>query len=142
MKATVRRIGGLGLVGKADSNHWVIMDTAPEALGFGAGSSPMELLLMALGGCTAMDVLTILAKKRIKLDDFEVLLDADRADTHPRVLTAIRLIYRFYGEDLKRSDLEVAVQLSEEKYCSVSAMLSKAATIECSIETYPPRPAR
>jgi putative redox protein len=142
MKATLRRVGGLGLVAKADSGHWVVMDASPEAGGFGGGSSPMELLLIALGGCTAMDVLTIMAKKRVKLDDFEVALEADRAETHPKVLTAIRMIYRFYGEDFKQSDLETAVQLSEEKYCSVSAMLRKAATIETAIEVHPPRPAR
>jgi putative redox protein len=142
VEATVRRIGGLGLAGKADTNHWVIMDTSPEGGGFGAGSSPMELLLISLGGCTAMDVLLILGKKRVKLDDFEVLLEADRAETHPRVLTAIRMIYRFYGDGLKLSDLETAVELSEEKYCSVSAMLRKAVSIECSVEIHPPRPAR
>ena len=142
MKAQVRRIGGLSLAGKADSNHWVAMDALPEVGGTDAGSRPLELLLIGLGGCTAMDVLSILAKKRVKLDDFEISLEADRTTEHPKVFTAISLTYHFYGDDLKRSDLEAAVKLSEEKYCSVSAMLRKAAPIQTQIEVHPPRPAR
>jgi putative redox protein len=142
VKAVVRRIGGLSLAGKADSNHWVSMDGPAEAGGADAGTRPLELLLIGLGGCTSMDVLSILAKKRIKLDDFEVTLEADRAAEHPKVFTALRMTYHFYGDDLRRQDLEEAIRLSEEKYCSVSAMLRKAAPIEIQLEVHPPRPAR
>ncbi len=142
MKAVVRRIGGTALAGKAESGHWVPMDTAPEGGGFGAAASPLELVLLGLGGCTSMDVLLILQKKRIKLDDFEIELDADRAATYPKAFTHILMTYHFYGEDLNRSDLEAAVELSQEKYCSVAAMLRAAAPIEFRIETHPPRRAR
>ncbi len=142
MKATVRRIGGLGLAGRADSNHWVIMDSPEDVGGFNAGSRPLELVLIGLGGCTGMDVLSILAKKRIKLDDFEIQLEAERSPEHPKVFTAIQVTFHFYGENLKEADLEAAVRLSEEKYCSVAAMLRKAATIKVNLEVHPPRPAR
>ena len=142
MQAVVRRIGGIGLVGKSDSGHWVAMDGRVEAGGYGGGSSPLELVLIGLGGCTSMDVLSILAKKRIKLDDYEVQLEADRAEELPRAFTAVRVTFHFYGENLKASDLEQAVRLSEEKYCSVAAMLRPAVPIEVKIEVHPPRPAR
>lgn len=142
MQAVVRRIGGVGLVGKADSGHWVAMDTRAEAGGYGAGSSPLELVLMGLGGCASMDVLAILAKKRIKLDDYEVHLEADRLEEHPRPFSAIRIVFHFYGEDLKPQDLDQAIRLSLEKYCSVAAMLRQAAPIEATFEVHPPRPAR
>jgi putative redox protein len=142
VKALVRRVTGLSLAGRADSNHWVPMDTAPANGGFAAGTSPLELVLIGLGGCTGMDVLSILAKKRIKLDDFEIELEADRSETHPRVLTAIRATFHFYGEDLKLPDLETAVQLSEEKYCSVAAMLRPTVPITVNLEVHSPRPAR
>lgn len=144
MQAVVRRIGstGISLVGKSDSTHWLAMDTSPAGGGLGAASSPLELVLIALGGCTSMDVLSILAKKRIKLDDYEVLLEADRAETVPRPFTAIRVLFHFYGENLKPEDLEQAVQLSYEKYCSVAAMLRPAVPIEVRFEAHPPRSAR
>ena len=144
MQALVRRIGGTGtgLVGKSDSCHWVAMDTSAAGGGLGAASSPLELVLIALGGCTSMDVLSILAKKRIKLDDYEVLLEAGRAETTPRAFTAIRVLFRFYGENLVHQDLEQAVQLSYEKYCSVATMLRTAVPIEVKFEAHPPRPVR
>jgi putative redox protein len=142
MKAVVRRIGGISLAGRADSGHWVVMDGREEAGGAGGGSSPLELVLIGLGGCTAMDVLAILAKKPIKLDDLEVELEADRSEEHPKAFTAIRLLFHFYGENLRAQDLETAVELSEGKYCSVAAMLRKSAPIEFRIEVHPPRPAR
>ena len=142
MKAVVRRVGGVAMVGKADSGHWVPMDGPEDVGGFTGGSRPLELLLIGLGGCTGMDVLSILAKKRVKLDDFEIQLEADRADTHPKVFTAIRLVFHFYGDDLKAEDLQQAVDLSEQKYCSASAMLRAACPVEVRIEVHPPRPAR
>lgn len=144
MRAIVQRIGAdrIGLIGRSDSGHWTPMDTDSDHGGHGGASSPMELLLIALGGCTAMDVLSILAKKQVKLDDLEIELDADRSEGHPKVFTAVRLVYRFYGEGLRESDLEQAVRLSQEQYCSVSAMLKKAAPVEYRVEMHPPRAAR
>ena len=142
-QALVVRIGGRGapLAGKSDSNHWVPMDTSDAGGGFEAANSPMELVLIALGGCTSMDVLSILAKKRIRLDDYEVELEGDRSETVPKVFTAIRVVFHFYGENLRSEDLEQAVRLSEEKYCSVAAMLRPSVPISVRFEAYPPRPA-
>ena len=144
MKAVVRRLGGTGLAlaGMSDSGHWVPMDGPEDVGGYGGGTRPLELLLIGLGGCTGMDVLSILAKKRVKLADFEIEIEAPRTAEHPKVFTSITLVFRFYGDGLKESDLEEAVRLSEEKYCSASAMLRKAAPVEARIEIHPPRPAR
>ncbi len=143
MKAVVRRIGhGFALAGKADSNHWVPMDIGEDSGGTDAAVRPLELLLIGLGGCTGVDVLSILKKKRVRLDDFEMELEADRVEPHPRIFSEIRIVYHFYGEDLKLSDLETAVELSQSKYCSASAILRASAPIASRIEIHPPRPAR
>ena len=89
MKANLKLVDGLAMVGKSSSNHWIPMDGPEEIGGFSAGTRPMELILIGLGGCTAMDVISILRKKRIQVDDFEIELKADRADEHPRVFTKI-----------------------------------------------------
>ena len=140
MQAIVKRIGRdrLGLVGKAESAHWIPMDTSLAGDGHAAANSPMELVLLAVGGCTAMDVLGILKKKRIVLDDFEVALEAERADSHPRLFTSIKLIYHFTGRGLMRSDLEQAVALSQDKYCSVAAMLRATVPLSYAIEVHEP----
>jgi putative redox protein len=130
------------MVGKADSGHWVPMDGPEDVGGFTGGSRPLELFLIGLGGCTGMDVLSILAKKRVKLDDFEIQLEADRADEHPKVFTAVRLVFHFYGDDLRLEELQSAVDLSEQKYCSASAMLRSTCPVDVRIEIHPPRPAR
>lgn len=142
MKAVVRRIGGVAMAGKADSGHWVPMDGPEDVGGFAGGARPLELFLIGLGGCTGMDVLSILAKKRVKLDDFEIQIEADRADEHPKVFTAIRLVFHFYGDDLRVEELRAVVELSERKYCSASEMLRQACPVEVRVEIHPPRPAR
>jgi putative redox protein len=122
-KAVVRQVHGITLAGKADSNHWVMMDGGDKFGGSNAGSSPKELLLMALGGCTAMDVIPILAKKRVPFSHLEVHLEASAAETHPMVYTDINVEYVVYGEGIDPADIERAIELSTTKYCSVSAML-------------------
>lgn len=134
MKAVVQRVQGLSLAGKADSNHWVMMDADQAVGGSDAGARPLELVLLGLGGCTSMDVLTILQKKRIPLDDYEVILEAQRAEDHPKVFTHISIKFLFYGKNLPEEAIRRAIELSESKYCSVSAMLSKAATISITYE--------
>jgi putative redox protein len=94
-----------------------------------SGSSPMELVLMGLCGCTSVDVVNILRKKRQTVWDVTVTAEAERADTPPRVYTSIRLVYRITGAGVNRKAVEDAVRLSKEKYCSVSQMLEKSATI-------------
>lgn len=127
MKATIKQVRGLTLVGKASSNHWVPIDTVEELEGQNAGTKPLELVLLGLGGCTGMDVISILKKMRSPIKDFEMELEADQAPQHPKVFTRIKMKYIFYGdkEQIKSKDIERAIQLSESTYCPVSNMLGK-----------------
>jgi len=134
MKAMIKRIEGLSLAARADSGHWVAMDSSAESGGAGAAAAPMEMVLMALGGCTSMDVLSILEKKRVVLDDYKLQVEAERASEHPKVFTSIRLKFFFYGHNIAKEAVERAIALSEEKYCSVSAMLKKSAEIKIEYE--------
>ena len=129
MKAEVYMVKGLSFVAKSDSNHWLAMDGPPELRGAGAASRPMELFLLGLAGCTGMDVVSILLKKRAPLQAFRLDVNASRAEEHPKVFTAIHLTYHLEGEELKEKDVVEAIRLSQEKYCSASAMLSKACEI-------------
>lgn len=134
MRAKIKRIEGLALVGTADSNNMVPMDAELEVGGKYAAVKPMELILMGLGGCTAMDVLSILSKKRVNLDDFFMEIEAERAEEHPRVFTKIALKYIFVGEDIPREAVERAIELSETKYCSVHKMLESTVSLRSSYE--------
>lgn len=122
-KAFVRQVQGITLAGKADSNHWVVMDSSDKFGGSLAGSSPKELLLMSLGGCSAMDIIPILAKKRAPVSHVEVHLTATMAEEHPQVYTDIHMEFVVYGNGINPADVERAIELSTTKYCSVSAML-------------------
>jgi putative redox protein len=141
MKASIMRVTAMGLLGKADSNHWVSMDADQSVGGDDAAARPMELVLLGLGGCTSMDVLSILAKKRIHLVDYECHLEAERADEHPRVFTRITIHFVFYGDAIPAEAVERAIALSEEKYCSASAMLRKTAEVKVEYEIKPRKPA-
>jgi putative redox protein len=114
--------------GISDSGHTIAVDGDKAA-----GNTPMELVLIGLCGCTGYDVVSILQKKREPFTSLEVRAEAERAATPPQVYTAIKLIYRIGGK-VSRKAVEDAVRLSEEKYCSVSAMLSKTAKITTEIE--------
>lgn len=129
MKANLKWIENLSLAAKGDSNHWITMDAAPSVGGNDAGSRPMELFLMGLGGCTSMDVLSILKKKRVPLEDFELEMEVERAEDHPKVFTQIKLKFIFYGKGIKERDVLRAIELSQTKYCSASAMLKQATPI-------------
>ena len=117
-------------VGIAGSRHCVVMDAASSEK---SASSPMELVLIGLCGCTATDVVSILHKKREPFTTLEVRAEADQAAEPPKVFTRIRLVYKVRGNVAKKA-MEDAVRLSQEKYCSVSAMLEKTATITSTIE--------
>jgi putative redox protein len=93
------------------------------------GVGPMQMLLSALAGCTGVDILGILSKKRIKLSDFQVRVKGKRAQDYPMIWTDIHVLYLLWGEKIPPKDVEQAIQLSEEKYCSVGIMLGKAARI-------------
>ncbi len=116
-------------LGEASSRHAIVMDTASEK----TANTPMELVLIALCGCTASDVVGILRKKREPFTGLEVKAEAERASDYPAVYTEIKLIYRVHGK-VSRKAVEDAVRLSKEKYCSVSAMLAKTAKISFEIE--------
>ena len=102
------------------------------------GIAPMELLLLSLAGCTGVDVAHILRKKRQPLQDLRVKVRAKRAPQHPKVYTEIEVIYLFWGEGLSTKAIEQAIQLSEEKYCSASAMLRKTASIKSTYQIIAP----
>lgn len=114
-------------------DHILRLDTGGE-LGDDTGPSPKKILLASLAGCTGMDVVSLLNKMRVPFTGFEMDIDADLTDDHPRVYAAIRLIYRFFGNDLDKAKVEKAVKLSKEKYCGISAMLEKNCPIVFSIE--------
>jgi len=113
--------------------HRSMIDASREAGGQGLGPRPKALLLSGLGGCTAMDVVSILEKMRVKLDGLEVQVSAEARDEHPRIFTGIHVRYLFRGRDLPMDKLERAVKLSEETYCGVSAMLRPAVPITSEI---------
>ncbi|MBN2571798.1 MAG: OsmC family protein [Ignavibacteriales bacterium] len=128
-KAIVKQLKGITFAGKSNSNRWVMMDGPESFGGSDAAIRPKELLLISLGGCTGSDVVSILEKKRVKLDGFEVNLTADTSDEHPQVYKKIHLEYVFYGNEIQEKDVERAIELSETKYCGVTAMLNKAVEI-------------
>lgn len=115
--------------GKAESNHWVTMD-GPDAFGGSdAGIRPKELLLLALGGCTGSDVASILAKKRQNVERFEMNITAEQEEEMPKVFTSMHVEYVIYGKNIDHTAVERAVELSQTKYCGVTAMLAKAMEI-------------
>ncbi len=128
-KAYVKQLKGITLIGKTDSNIWITMDGPEEFGGSNAGIRPKELVLLALAGCTGSDVVSILQKKRAKLEDFEIFINAETREEHPQVFTKIHIDYVFYGSELKKEDIERAIELSSTKYCSVQAMLKPSVEI-------------
>ena len=102
------------------------------------GINPMQLLLVALAGCTGMDIVSILQKKRLNLTDIQVKVRGLRSSNYPMVWTDIEVIYSLWGEKLKTKDVEQAIRLSEDKYCSVRAMLDKTTKITSTYQVYPP----
>jgi putative redox protein len=129
MKARVKLVDGMMFVGESGSGHTVVMDGAPEHGGRNLGIRPMEMLLIGLGGCTAFDVVQILRKGREQVTDCDVEVTAERAETDPKVFTAIHIEYRVKGRDLAPAKVERAIELSKEKYCSASIMLGAVAKI-------------
>jgi putative redox protein len=129
MKCRVKWLDHMTFVGESGSGHAVVMDGAPEHGGRDLGIRPMEMLLLGLGGCTAFDVVMILNKSRQDIVDCEVLIDSDRADEIPKVFTRIHIHFVVSGNNLDAAKVEKAVNLSADKYCSASEMLSRTAKI-------------
>ena len=116
-------------VGESGSGHTVTMDGSPDVGGRDLGVRPMEMVLIGMGGCTAIDVVSMLRKQRQDVRDVIVELAAERADDHPKVFTQVKVIYRVRGKGLNRALVERAVSLSDEKYCSATAMVRKSAEV-------------
>jgi putative redox protein len=123
VKAIIKQIQGLSFIGKSETNHWIAIDGPMKFGGSEAASRPKELLLLSLGSCTASDVASILNKKKIKLTKFEINLDAEEAEEHPKVFTKIHIEFIFQGENLDPKQLERAIELSDSKYCPITSML-------------------
>jgi putative redox protein len=134
MKARVKWVEAMSFLGEAGSGHAVLMDGAAEAGGRDLGPRPMEMLLLGLGGCTAFDVMLILKRGREKVTDCVVEIEAERAESDPKIFTSIRLVYKITGRNLSRDKVERAVALSDEKYCSATAQLRALAKISHEIE--------
>lgn len=129
MKARIKWVEERTFVGESGSGHKIVLGTASGPEGRTPGPSPMELMLIGAGGCSAYDVVHILEKGREPVEDCSVELDADRADEDPKVFTRIHMHFVVKGRGLSEKKVERAVALSLEKYCSASAMLAKSATI-------------
>ncbi len=119
--------------GSADSGFFVPLGTIPEVGGDNDGFRPMELIAIGIAGCTAMDVMSILQKKRQEITSFEVLIHADRAIEHPKVFTHLTIEYVIGGINVSKEAVERAVELSETKYCSAQAMFKKVAPMDLKI---------
>lgn len=129
MKARVKWVENSLFVAQSGSGHSLVLDGPPESGGQNLGVRPMEMVLLGLGGCTAFDVVDILRKKREVISDCVVDITAERAETVPKVFTKIHLHYIVSGKDVKEESVKRAVELSAEKYCSVSMMLNKTAEL-------------
>lgn len=126
---TVRWIDGMTMVGESASGHAIVMDGPKELGGKNLGVRPMEMLLLGMGGCATVDVVSTLKKMRENMRDCRVEISAERADEHPKVFTNIHLHFIIEGSNLNAKKIAKAVSLSADKYCSASIMLGKTATI-------------
>ncbi len=134
MQARVKWVENVCFVGESETGHALVMDGAADSGGRNLGMRPMELLLIGLGGCTAFDVVTILKKSRQPITDCVAEVTAERAETVPKVFTKIHVHFIVTGQGLAHAQVERAIKLSAEKYCSASLMLGKAATVSHDFE--------
>lgn len=134
MKARVKLVEGITFVAESGSGHAMVMDGAPDVGGRNLGPRPMEMLLMGAGGCSAIDVVMILRKARQPIVDCVVELEAERAPEDPKVFTRIHMHYIVTGKALNPAQVEKAIRLSKEKYCSATIMLSRTAEVTADFE--------
>ncbi len=134
MKARVKLVEGITFVAESGSGHAVVMDASPDVGGRDLGARPMEMVLMGAGGCSAIDVVHILKKSRQQLVDCVVELEAERAAEDPKVFTRIHMHYIVTGRGLNPAQVERAIKLSKEKYCSATIMLAKTAEVTSDYE--------
>jgi putative redox protein len=136
MKTTVRWIDGMMMVGESPSGHAIVMDGPEDLGGKNLGIRPMEMLLLGLGGCTTIDVISTLKKMREEVRDCRVEISAERADDHPKVFTRIHINFVVEGSNLNEKKVSKAVSLSADKYCSASIMLGKTADVTHDFEIH------
>lgn len=132
LNAKVKWVEGLQFVGESGTGHAIVMDGSQDVGGKNTGMRPMELLLVGLGGCSGMDVISILEKKRQNVTDIDIIINGDKADTYPKKFTNITIEFIVKGKDLSEDAVKRAVELSMEKYCSVKATLEGSAKIKYS----------
>ena len=138
MDATIKWAGDAAFVAATSSGHKIVIDGPPEGGGRDLGPRPMETILLGMGACTGYDVVSILKKSRQKVQDCVIELHADRADEIPSVFTRIHVHFKVVGRQLSENQVERAIKLSAEKYCSASIMLGKTAEIVHSYEINEP----
>ena len=131
MNARVKWTEGYQFVAESKTGHAIVLDS-PE--GADTAATPMELVLQALCGCTGMDIVSILQKMKKDLRKLEISAEAERSEDYPKVFTRIHVHYRIEGKGIDKASVEKAIRLSEDKYCSVAAMLRKAVTLSTDYE--------
>jgi putative redox protein len=141
MKARIKWVEDVMFVGESGSGHTVVIDGSPEHGGRNLGMRPMELLLQGLGGCTAFDVMLILKRGRQPVTDCVVEVEAQRAETEPKVFTKIHIHFVITGNGVSEKHVQRAIELSAEKYCSASIMLGQMAEITHDYELLGDEPA-
>jgi len=134
MKTSLKWVGAAAFVGETESGHKIVIDGPPEGGGRELGPRPMETLLLGVGACTSYDVVSILKKSRQDIRDCKIEMSAERASNTPKVFTRIHIHFTLIGKGLKHSQVERAISLSAEKYCSASIMLAASVKITHSFE--------
>ena len=129
METQLKWAGNAAFIGRTSSGHTVVMDGPAEGGGRNLGPRPMEMLILGMGACSTYDVVSILKKSRQEITDCEIKITSRRADSDPKVFTDIQLHFIVSGRDLKEKQIERAIKLSAEKYCSASIMLGATANI-------------
>ena len=124
----VRWLGDMGFEA-AIREHRILMDAREESGGHNQGPRPKPLLMASLGGCTGMDVVSILKKMKVDFDEFNVRVEGDLAEEHPKIYRSLHIVFEFKGRNLPMDKLRRAIELSQEKYCGVSLLLQKAASV-------------
>jgi putative redox protein len=136
MKATIQYQGGMHFSGKTQTGHDLHFDSRPKGEP-SAGASPMEMVLQAGAVCCAMDVVAILNKRRKAIERFEIEVNGERSEEHPKVFKSVDVLFRLWGRDLTQEEVDKATQLSNEKYCSVLNMLKPSVKVTCGVEVNP-----
>ena len=134
MKTTTTWVSALAFDATADSGHTVRIDTTVEGGGLGSGMNPKKMLLGTLCACSGMDVVDILTKMRVPFTKLEITAEAEQTEDHPKVFKFINMVYRLDATEENRDKIQKAASLSHDKYCGISAMLSKHCKIDYSIE--------